>query len=451
MGPPYIDEVLLKVKLSANLKVGSLSKGQLSLLGEALLWLAKRLEEKPEPVIYLSDGSMVNFSAFPLESLVKEHELKPFDSLMNLLEEYFSPMITKETSDRAFLELERKVKALEKELQHQKELLMGYERKISDLKRKGAILFSHLYETQSLIDMARKGIQDDRILNVDRSKQIATIVIRDTPIDVDLTKSASENASNYYDRAKKLTVKIIRGKEMLGELEKRISSMRTEAEIMQISKKPKLRRRRKWFERFRWFFSTEGFLVVAGRDRSTNRELVRRYMEADDLFFHVEQPGGAVVIVKTEGRSIGYQTIAQAADYAACFSRAWREGLSYADVYYVKGEQVLSHAPPGMYIPKGSFYIKGRRNYLKGKLELAIGVWNLNGEPRLTSCPLEASNRMKTMVHVVPGELEKLEAAKIIKEVLEKELKKVTSMSLYLDLDEILKALPSGRFRILRR
>jgi len=451
VGPPYIDEVLLKAELSANVKVGSLLGDKLSILSEALLWLAKRLKEKPEPIIYLSDGSMVNFSAFPLESLAKELEPKPINCFMDLLEEYFSPLITKETSDKELLELERRVKALEMELQHQKELLMGYEREISDLKSKGEILFSHLYEAQSLIEMARKGIQDDRIINVDRSRQIATIVIDGITIDVDLKKTASENASGYYDRAKKLTVKINRGKEMLKELESRISSMRTEAEIMQISKKPKIRRKKRWFERFRWFLSTEGFLVVAGRDRSTNRELVRRYMERDDLFFHVEQPGGAVVIVKTERRPVGEKTIAQAADYAACFSRAWREGLSYADVYYVKGKQVLSHAPPGMYIPKGSFYISGRRNYLKGRLELAIGVLELNGELKLTSFPLEASDRMKTKVQIVPGEVEKLEAAKIIKEVLEEKLKKVTTMSLYLDLDEILKALPSGRFRILKR
>ncbi|RLG44691.1 MAG: hypothetical protein DRN90_08565 [Thermoproteota archaeon] len=104
-----------------------------------------------------------------------------------------------------------------------------------------------------------------------------------------------------------------------------------------------------------------------------------------------------------------------------------------------------------MYIPKGSFYISGKRNYLKGRLELAIGVWELEGEARVTSCPPEASNVMKAKVLVIPGEIEKLTAAKMIKEVLKNELKKVTSMSLYLDLDEIMRALPSGKFRILRR
>jgi len=451
VGPPYIDEVLLRSGLKANLKVRDLSQDQKYSLASAIVWLARMLKSKPDPVIYLSEGEMVNFSVFPLSSLKVKYETKPIVSFLDLLEEYFSPIITRSVKDKALLELEKRARALETELRHQKDLLKRYEEELSELRQKGELLFSNLYEVQDLIEMARKGIQDERIIYIDRSKHLATIVIGGVPISIDFMKTASENASNYYVRAKKLRLKLVRGKEMLKILEKRLLDMRSHVEILHISKEPKIRKRKKWFERFRWFLSTEGFLVLAGRDKSTNRELVRRYMEDDDLFFHIEQPGGAVVLVKTEGKVVGDETLSQAADYAASFSRAWKEGLSYADVYYVKGKQVLTHAPPKMYIPKGSFYIRGKRTYLRGKLELAIGIWELDGEPRVISCPIEASVAMKTKVHVIPGEMDKLEAAKMIKEALENELKKVTSMSLYLDLDEIMKALPSGRFRILRR
>ncbi len=451
VGPPYIDEILLRSGLSADLKVRDLSEDQKSSICDAIVWLAKRLKDKPDPVIYLSEGRMVNFSVFPLNSLKTKCEIKRMSSLLDLLEEYFSPIITRSVKDKALLELEKRVKALELELRQQRDLLKKYEEELSELRKKGELLFSNLYEVQYLIEMARKGIQDERIIDIDRSKHLATIVIGEVPVSIDFMITASENASNYYSKAKKLSSKLVRGKEMLKVLEKRLLNMKSQAEILHISREPKIRRKRKWFEKFRWFFSTEGFLVIAGKDKSTNRELVRRYMEDDDLFFHVEQPGGAVVLVKTEGKVIGDDTLSQAADYAASFSRAWREGLSYVDVYYVKGKQVLAHAPPKTYIPKGSFYIRGRRTYLKGKLELAIGIWELDGEARVTSCPVEAAVAMKTKVHVIPGEKEKLETAKMIKEVLENELKKVTSMSLYLDLDEIMKALPPGRFRILRR
>ena len=451
IGPPYIDEILLKSKLRANMKIGDLTEDQKISFSKGIVWLKKRLGGEPEPVIYLSEGKMVNFSVFPLNSLSIRYEPRSMGSLLELLEEYFFPILSDRIKDKAVLELEKRVKALETQLQRQRDLLERYEEEFVELKRKGDLLFSHLYEVQFLIERARKGLQSNEILNVDRSKHIATIIIENTPIDVDFTKTASENASRYYNQAKKLSLKINRGKEMLKTLESKLSVMKGEVEVLQISRRPKIRRKRKWFERFRWFFSTEGFLVIGGKDRATNKELVRRYMEMDDLFFHIEQPGGAVVLVKTRGRVVGNETLTQAADYAASFSRAWREGLSYADVYYVRGEQVLSHPPPGMYIPKGSFYIKGKRTYLKGRLELAIGLWELDGELRITSCPVEASNRMKVKVRVVPGDMEKLGTAKMIKKILENELKKVTNMSLYLDLDEILKALPPGRFRIMRR
>ncbi len=450
VGPPYLNEVLLKSEVSANERIGELGMEKISSLAEAIIWLAKRLKEEPKPIAYLHKGKMIDFSVFPLDSL-SEYESRGFSSLIELLDEYFSPLVSDSLEGRTLLEIERKLRALETELHKQKALLRGYEDEMIELRRKGEILFSNLYEAQSLMEMAKRGIENERILKVDRSKDLAVIEVEKTPIEVDLSMSASENASNYYERAKKLALKVKRGKKALKELENRLSAMKSKYELMQVAKRAKIRKRRKWFEKFRWFFSTEGFLVLAGRDKQTNRELVRRYMEEEDLFFHVEGLEGAVVLVKVEGRPVGKDTIAQAADYAACFSKAWKEGLSYADVYYVLGKQVKSHAPPGMYIPKGSFYIEGKRNHVKGKLELVIGVLEVNGEFKLISCPTEASGRMKVLVKVVPGEEEKMAATKRIKEELERRLKKVTSMPLYLDLDEILKALPSGRFKVLRR
>src|SRR3712207_8995723 len=74
----------------------------------------------------------------------------------------------------------------------------------------------------------------------------------------------------------------------------------------------------------------------------------------------------------------------QVAQATISFSRAWKDGLSSADAYWVMAEQVKKGAPTGQFLPKGSFVIEGKRNYIKGvELRLAIGIMQLNNRETL--------------------------------------------------------------------
>ncbi|MEM4575631.1 MAG: fibronectin-binding domain-containing protein, partial [Archaeoglobaceae archaeon] len=64
----------------------------------------------------------------------------------------------------------------------------------------------------------------------------------------------------------------------------------------------------------------------------------------------------------------------ETAEFAAIYSSLWKEGKHSGEVYYVKPEQVLRSAKSGEYLPKGSFYIVGERNYITVELRCAIGV-----------------------------------------------------------------------------
>ena len=83
-----------------------------------------------------------------------------------------------------------------------------------------------------------------------------------------------------------------------------------------------------WYHRFRWFITSDGVVVLGGRDASQNEELVKKYMGGQDLFVHADVHGASVVIVK--GKTEHMDEVAQ---FAASYSGSWRSGHFSADVY----------------------------------------------------------------------------------------------------------------------
>ncbi len=57
-------------------------------------------------------------------------------------------------------------------------------------------------------------------------------------------------------------------------------------------------RKQMWFEKFYWFVTSDGWLVISGRDSHQNELLVKRYMRAGDLYMHSDYGGAASTIIK---------------------------------------------------------------------------------------------------------------------------------------------------------
>ncbi|NOZ76289.1 MAG: DUF814 domain-containing protein, partial [Euryarchaeota archaeon] len=161
------------------------------------------------------------------------------------------------------------------------------------------------------------------------------------------------------------------------------------------------------------------FLVLGGRDASSNEVLVKRYMEDSDIFVHAEIHGAPAVVIKTEGREVPETTIQEAFDFAASYSRAWRHSVFSLDVYWVRPEQVSKTTEHGEYVTKGAFIIRGRRNFGKGVVGLAIGVRLEDGETPVARviggppAPIEKEGRYP--VHIIPGRMKSQEVARQIK------------------------------------
>jgi len=264
-------------------------------------------------------------------------------------------------------------------------------------------------------------------------------------VKIDLKKSLQENASLYFDSRKK-SKKKLKGLEKAllssNERKKALEDKKKEIHERKILKK----RKKKWFEKFHWCRSSDGFLIIGGKDAKGNELLVKKQLEKDDLYFHAEIQGAAHVAVKGDGKKIPEKTKNEAAQFAAAFSKAWREKIPAIDVYSVSPEQVSKTAPSGEALGTGAFMVSGKRNYFKKTpLAFAIGVEIDTDEIVVISGPHSAVKKhSKHYVLLKQGNTQKGMAAKRIKQIFEKKLEGKYP----LDLDELNSMLPNGGIEI---
>ncbi len=441
VGPPYTDEISHLMNVDVRSPFSGKSLDELANLIHSFL------NRETEPVVYMEGGDVVNFSAFPLQHLQMERKSVP--SMSKAIQFYYTASRSNDYTE------DPRIRSLEIEIERQETLKEEYRKRAEEYRSIGDLIYLHLAEVNEAIKKARRGVESPLIVSVDRKSGKIVVNLGDRRIQLDMLKSATENASEYYSKAKKYREKYERIDAAILSLKERLSRLRSEAEERSSRRAPIKRRKLRWYERFRWFYTSGGFLVIGGRDAQTNAEIVSKYLDESDLFFHADIPGGSAVVLKLGGRDPDEESVRQAATAAGVFSRAWREGLTSVDVYYVRGSQVSKHAPSGLYLPRGGFYITGKRNYLRVKLEICVGFQETPDGIKLTAAPPGAP--LLHSVCLKPGSTGKEEAAKVLKNVLESWLReniKIRGDSeppaepVEVSVDDIVRALPPGKVKI---
>ena len=92
-------------------------------------------------------------------------------------------------------------------------------------------------------------------------------------ITLDFTKSAQENANDYFSKAKKARHKRERAEQIIVDLEKRLSEVEAHIGEAKQEKVVKLVVEKKWYEKFHWFRTSTGLLAIGGRDAQQNELL----------------------------------------------------------------------------------------------------------------------------------------------------------------------------------
>jgi predicted ribosome quality control (RQC) complex YloA/Tae2 family protein len=453
VGGVYAEEILLRANVDKTKHCNTLTTSEADAIFGCLESLLSALSSfTVEPHIVLAeDGSFLDTTPFKLKRY-ETFAVQAYNSFNEALDEFYvrTTAAEKAVTSTAVEGVQRKAEKLKRIIAEQEQALREAESKIERDKRIGDVIYAHSTEMQALLDkfstakMAGKEWNTviAEVLTAKRSGKMpeafvesfdarnlaANVNIDNFQFSVNLRRTLFENAAEFYERGKKAKQKAAGAVAALEESRRKYAEVEKnmrEAEALQRAKpaeaiKELVKRKvesKQWYEKFRWFTSSDGFLIVAGKDAVSNEVLVKKYAAADDAVFHADITGAPFVVVKTEGKQPSEQALREAGEFAAAFSRAWREGFGSADVYWVKPAQLSKSGPSGEYVPHGAFAVNGKRNWLRNlPLRIAVGVIDDDAVNFVGGAEEAVKTKAKTYVVLEPGDAEGKE---LLKQVLQ--------------------------------
>ncbi len=302
-----------------------------------------------------------------IKSHCSDEDITP-KPIWEALEEIYDNLSASD-SDK-YLAIKRDMERLEKEAENLKEI--------------GNLIMIHFSEIQDLLQRARRG---EIRQGVDFERRRVKVELDGKEIELDMDKSAGENANSYYDASKKIRSKL--------------EKINVE-DFKQKPKKQKKKLSQRIFQNYRWFITSEGNLVLAGKDAESNDSVVKKYLDEKDIYLHADIHGAPSVVLKNIN-GITEISINEAAQFAWCMSKAWNAGFGNGSVFYVTKSQVSKTPESGEYVPRGAWIIRGKKNYVTHlELKLGIGFQKYQNREYVVSAPTSALKPPYAVI--IPGE-----------------------------------------------
>lgn len=480
LGGMYSEEIILRAGVDKNLPAKDLSEEKIETIYHGLEELFKPLKTfkfQPqiarEPIIEDVNGEnnrttevptakVGKEDVLPLDILTyKDFEKEYFDTFNQAADEFYSRKVGADIKKVQEDVWAKELGKYEKRLRIQEETLEGFRKTVVDSKKKGDLLYAHYSEVQNILEIIhnarekfswkeigsklkkgrKKGLKEAQPIESVDKMGVLLLNLEDERVVVDANLDIPENAEKYYNKGKKAKRKINGVKIAIKRTKQDLDRVRNKRDLalekVQVPQK-RVRRELKWFEKLRWFLSSDGLLVVGGRDAGTNELVVKRYLDNQDIYLHSDIHGAPSVVIKKDEGEIPENTIQEAGFLAASFSSAWSKGYGSQDVYWVHPDQVSKTPQSGEFVTRGAFIIRGTRNYLRGiPLKIAVGIVDYEGE-RIMAGPEDAvAKYSENYVVLKPGFTKKEEIARSV-------LKKIDPDHI-LTLEDVIRVLPSGK------
>ena len=465
LGSLYSEEILKRanetIEIEKTTPTAELNDEQIAGIYNALRNLFDDLKEgsiKPQIVRKDQKEDVVPLNLVKYEDFEKTY----YANFNEACDEFYSKKVNSSIKDVKEAAWNKKVNKFEKRLSLQQETLDNFAKTIEDSQHKGEVIYSNYPSIENIINVVnsargkgysfkeigkilkkakKDGMAEAQIYESIDKMGVLTLDIDDTKLIIDPKLTIPENAETYYEKAKKAKRKTKGALIAIENTKKQLDEIKSKKDIaMEHIAVPKKRVKKdlKWYEKLRWFISSENILVVGGRDANSNENVVKKYLEPNDIYLHADIHGASSTAIKLNGADLNDIILKESGEFAASFSSAWSKGFTTQDVFWVRPDQVSKTPEAGEFLAKGSFVIRGHRNYIRGaRVKLAVGIVDYEGK-RIMAGPIEALEaHCENYVVLKPGFTKKEAIAKKI-------LHKINEDDL-LTLDDIIRVLPSGK------
>lgn len=449
-----------------------------------------------------SANPVVDTTPFPLEehaSLAGE----AYDSFLTALDDYFFRLELDDeepdpTTQRP--DFGEEIAKYERIIEQQEGAIEGFEQQAESQRERAELLYANYDLVDDILSTVQTAREQDRpweeieerfeagkergieaaeaVVGVDGSDGTVTVDIDGERIELVARDGLEQNADRLYTEAKQIAGKkegalaaIEDTREDLADAKRRRDEWeaddgdedsdeggddRTDRDWLAEPSIP-IRENEPWFDRFRWFHTSDDFLVIGGRNADQNEELVKKYVERGDKVLHTQAHGGPVTVLKATDPSeassgdieIPDSSIEEAAQFAVSYSSVWKDGRYAGDVYIVDSDQVTKTPESGEYLEKGGFAVRGDRTYYESTpVGVTVGIQCEPYTRVIGGPPSAIEERAVTTIDIEPGRYAQADAAKRLYRQLRERFEDESFVRKIASPDKIQHFMPPGGSRI---
>ncbi|MFB6110915.1 MAG: ribosome rescue protein RqcH [Halobacteriaceae archaeon] len=499
LGGLYAEEICTRAGVEKTRSVAEATDEEIDALYDAVTRLLEPIAAGDlDPRVYYEDGTRTDVTPVPLQEY-EGRETVSFTDFNEALDDYFTNL-DDEAAGGGGVEkpdFEAEIEKRERIIDQQEQAIEDFATEAERERERAEALYAHY----DLVDAIISAVQDAReaghdweeiatrldaraeagvpaaeaVVAVDSAAGELTIDLGGTEVTIDPAEGVEKNADRLYTEAKRIEEKragaedaVAETREELAELKERRANWSppdadededeaadSDRDWRTMASVP-IRKPDRWHDRFRWFRTSDGFLVIGGRNADQNEELVEKYLDRHDLFFHAQAHGGPATVLKTSEPSepsrdidVPEASLTEAAQFAVTYSSVWKEGKFAGDVYHVDAEQVSKTPESGEYLEKGGFAVRGDRRYHEDTpVGCAVGL-ACEPETRVLGGPPAAiEDRVEVGARLEPGQYAQGDVAKRLYRSLREAFTDTSMVRSVASPDEIQKFMPPGTSRI---
>lgn len=188
------------------------------------------------------------------------------------------------------------------------------------------------------------------------------------------------------------------------------------------------------YKKYKWFLTSSGKLVIGGKNSAQNDELLRAVLGSKKqlIIMHTSSPGSPFSVIMEDPEKIKKEDLEECSIFTACFSQAWKSGANKAAIDIFKASQLYKNTK----MKEGTWGVNGVVETVIVPLELIL----IRQKGILRAVPAVSSFKKSDSITIIPGKITKEDlSTKLALELGNKYAK-----------EELLSALPSGGFKVLR-
>src|ERR671923_36848 len=321
MPKKFVEEVTRRAGVQVTKQAAQLSDDEVSKIYETVKNFVSDVStgKNHEPIVVMQNDKpqealpIITQEAAAAASNMKNN-IKKVASYMDAVDEVLSNEILDIGRSNRTVELDREIAILEHDLEEQNKAKETVLQKAAAIRKLANELMALSYRSTDKID----DVLAANSASIVTEKGVKYMQVSGEQ--VEMHPSLAKVSSMLFARAKEME----RGNSSIEEARAKILAQieKLKSETAAIHKKVIIKEQisKEWYERYRWFITTDGLLAIGGRDASSNSALIRKHLTEHDIVFHAEVHGSPFFIVKNAAAQVqqkdkieaSFQQVAQA-------------------------------------------------------------------------------------------------------------------------------------------